>query len=55
MGQNLRVPRSPTETPHQVACGERHIYLRGVFGDGEDCESGDEKNREIRYTYRHRL
>jgi hypothetical protein len=35
--------------------GERDIYRGGVFGDGEGCESGDEKNREIRYIYRHRL
>jgi hypothetical protein len=28
---------------------------RRVFGDGEGGKSGDEKNREIRYIYKHRL
>jgi hypothetical protein len=29
--------------------------MEGVFGDSGDGGSGDEKNREIRYIYKHRL
>jgi hypothetical protein len=31
------------------------LHQGRVFGDGEGGRSGDEKNRKIGYTYRHRL
>jgi len=37
---------SPAGSPHQVACGKRDIHQRGVFGDGEGCESGDENEKK---------
>jgi len=44
-----------TGSPHVVAFGEMDIHQGRVFGDGKISQFRDEKKREIRYIYRHRL
>jgi hypothetical protein len=46
---------NPAGSPNHTACGKRDIHQRKVVGDGEGGGSRDEKNREIRYTYKYRL
>jgi len=38
---------SPAGSPHQVACGERDIHQRRVFGDGGGGGSGDERVKGV--------
>jgi hypothetical protein len=47
--------RAVQKKPLTRLLGERDIHQRRIFGDGKGDRSGDEKNREIRYNYSHRL
>ena len=37
----------PAGSPYQIACGEMDIHQGGLFGDGEDGKSGDERVKGV--------